>query len=142
MIIFEELVYQEATRRHLTVSDAKLTQAETEFRKQFGSPTAYRQFLLSEVNGSQVAMREKVRRALLIEQLLKQEVNDPARVSTMQAKAQYEKNTQQYKHGEQLHIQSISIIPPNQTLAVLKEAKERADQATKLAQNAKTYRDF
>lgn len=142
MIIFEELVYQDALRRHLAVPDARLTRAEAEFRKQFSSPAAYRQFLLTEVNGSQAAMREKVRRALLIEQLLKQEVNDPARVTTFQAKEQYEKDSAKFKHGEMLHIQSISIIPPNQTPAVLKEAKERAEQAAKLAQNAKTYRDF
>jgi parvulin-like peptidyl-prolyl isomerase len=142
MIIFEELVYQEAKRQTMTIPAARLSQAETEFRKQFRSDDAYRQFLMTEVNGSQAAMREKIRRALLIEKFLKLQVDDPSRVTLAQARAQYDKNAAQYKHEEMLHIQSISIIPPNQTSAVLKEAKQRAEQAAKQAREAKTYRDF
>ena len=142
MIIFDELVYQEAKRQNMTVPAVRLSQAETEFRKQFRSSDAYRQFLMTEVNGSQAAMREKIRRALLIEKFLKLQVEDPARVTLAQVRAQYDKNTAPYKHQEMLHIQSISIIPPNQTSAVLKEAKQRAEQAAKQARDAKTYRDF
>ena len=142
MIIFEELVYQEAKRQNLIIPAARLAQAEAEFRKQFRSDKDYRQFLMTEVNGSQAAMREKIRRALLIEKFLKQQVENPARVTLAQARAQYDKNAAQFKHEELLHIQSISIIPPNQTSAVLKEAKQRAEQAAKQAQDAKTYRDF
>ena len=142
MIIFEELVYQEAKRRGMTIPPAKLAKAETEFRKQFPSTAAYQEFLRSEVNGSEAAMREKIRRSLLIEQLLNQEVTTPAHISTTQARVQYEKNSAQYKHGEFLRIQSISIIPPNETKAVLQEAKKRAEEAFKQAKQAKSYRDF
>lgn len=142
MIIFEELVFQEAKRQNLTIAPARLAQAEAEFREQFRSDAAYRQFLMTEVNGSPAAMREKIRRALLIEKFLKQQVEDPARVTLAQARAQYGKNAAQYQHEELLHIQSISIIPPNQTSAVLKEAKQRAEQAAKQSQDAKSYRDF
>src|SRR5579859_2946799 len=38
MIIFEELVYQEAQRRKLVVPAAKLNAAQDDFRKQFSSP--------------------------------------------------------------------------------------------------------
>jgi len=142
MIIFEELVYQEAQRRHLTVPPARLTKADAEFRKQFRDHAAYRQFLLTEVNGSQSAMREKIRRALLIEKLLTDEVDGPARVTIAQARVRYENNSAQYTHPELLHIQSISIIPPNQSSAVLQEARERANEAAKQAKNVKSYRDF
>lgn len=142
MIIFEELVYQEAKRRKMTIPAPRLTKAEAEFRKQFGSEAAYRGFLRNEVNGSEVAMREKIRRSLLIEALLKQEVEAPARVTTAQAKAQYEKDSAQYNHGEILHIQSISIIPPNETKAVLEEAKKRAGEAYQQAKQARTYSEF
>jgi len=142
MIIFDELVYQEAQRRHMTVSPDRLAKAQAEFRKQFPNAVAYQQFLLTEVKGSQAAMREKIRRALLIDRLLKEEVDNPARVTVAQARAQYEKNLAQYKHEELLHIQSISIIPPNQSSAVLREAKERATQAAAQAKQAKSYRDF
>jgi parvulin-like peptidyl-prolyl isomerase len=142
MIIFDELVYQEAKRRQMTITPARLAQSESDFRRQFPSAAAYRQFLMTEVNGSQAAMREKIRRALLIDRLLKEEVDNPGHVTIAEAKAQYEKNDAQYKHGEVLHIQSISIIPPNQSFPVLKEAKQRAEQAAKQARAAKSYRDF
>ncbi len=142
MIIFEELAYQEAKRRKMTVPPARIAKAEAEFRKQFSSAAAYQNFLNSEVNGSEAAMREKIRRSLLIESLLNQEVNTPGRVSDAQAQADYEKNLAQYKHGEILQIQSISIMPPNETKGVLEEAKNRADDALKQAKQAKTYRDF
>ena len=142
MIIFDELVYQEAKRRQMTILPAQLAHSEADFRKQFPSAAAYRQFLMTEVNGSQAAMREKIRRALLIDRLLKEEVDNPGHVTFAEAKAQYEKNAVQYKHGEVLRIQSISIIPPNQSSPVLKEAKQRAEQAAKQALSAKSYRDF
>ena len=142
MIIFEELVYQEAKRRKMTITPAKLAGAEAAFRKQFLSPSAYQEFLNNEVNGSQAEMREKIRRSLLIEALLNQEVTAPSRITPAQARAQYEKNLAQYTHGEILHIQSISIVPPNESSAVLKEAKQRAEEAAEQAKQAKTYRDF
>ena len=142
MIIFEELVYQEAKRRKMTIPASRLAKAEADFRKQFGNEAAYRNFLRGEVNGSEAAMREKIRRSLLIEALLNQEVDAPARVTAVQARAQYEKDSAQYNHGEILHIQSISIIPPNETKAVLEEAKKRAGEAYQQAKQAKTYSEF
>jgi len=41
-----------------------------------------------------------------------------------------------------VHIQSISIIPPNQNPANVKEAKQHAEDAAKQAKQAKTFRDF
>ena len=52
------------------------------------------------------------------------------------------KDAAQYKHGQTLRIQSISIIPPNETKAVLAEAKKRAAEAYEQAKQAKNYRDF
>lgn len=142
MIIFEELVYQEAKRRNVIIPASRLRTAEAEFRKQFPTTGAYQEFLKSETNGSQAAMREKIRRSLLIEKLLQLEVNLPGRVTAAQARAQYQKNSAQYKHAEILHIQSISIIPPNASPATLQEAKKRAEDIIKQAKQAKNYRDF
>src|SRR5579863_624636 len=41
MIIFEELVYQEALRRQMAVPAAKLQQAQADFRKQFSTPEEF-----------------------------------------------------------------------------------------------------
>lgn len=142
MVIFDELVYQEAKRRNLTIPPDKLTGAEKAFRKQFPTLAAYQEFLKSETNGSEAAMNEKIKRALMIESLLNLEVASKAHFTAEQVKTSYEQNLKQYQHEETVHIQSISIIPPNATPAVAKEAKQNAENAVKQAKQAKTFRDF
>src|SRR5271169_3051892 len=85
MIIFEELVYQEAQRRKITVSAERLNRAEADFRKQFSSQAEYNSFLQTEFHGSQQALRERIRRSLLIEALLKSEVDNKSTVSVAEA---------------------------------------------------------
>ncbi len=142
MIIFDELVYQEAKRRNVSIPAADMVKAEREFKTQFPTRAAYNAFLQSETNGSEQAMRDKIRRALMIESLLNKEITAQARITTAQIKSHYDKNIEQYKHGEVLHIQSISILPPNATKSVQQEAKKRAEDAAKQAKQAKSYRDF
>src|SRR6516164_4969197 len=60
MIIFEELVYQEALRRKLTVSPQVLKQSELEFKKQFHSAQEYQQYLNVEMGGSEQNVVNKI----------------------------------------------------------------------------------
>jgi peptidyl-prolyl cis-trans isomerase C len=143
MIIFEELVYQEAQRRKLTVPPARLARAEADFRKQFPSQDAYQQFLQTELKGSRAALREKIRRSLLIEALLKAELEDRAAVSVAEARKYYDQNSKRYEHGELFSIQTISIMPPKGAGAdVVKEARKRAEEALRLAKATGSYREF
>ena len=64
MIIFEELVYQEAERRKVGIPAEKLNRAEAEFRKQFNSPDQYQQYLQAEMRGSEQQLRQQMRRSL------------------------------------------------------------------------------
>jgi parvulin-like peptidyl-prolyl isomerase len=143
MIIFEELLYQEAKRRNLSVAPERLARAEANFRKQFPSTQAFKQHVKTELNGSTQAMREKIRRSLLIEQMLKSEVQVKSKVSLAEVKAYYDKNSDQFKHGETVAIQTISIIPPeNGTPAIKDEARAKIRDILRLARAAKTSRDF
>ena len=76
MIIFEELVYQEAQRRKLVVPASQMKQAEADFKKQFHSPDEYQQYLKVEMGGSEQNVQDKIKRSLLIEQVLKSDVED------------------------------------------------------------------
>ena len=49
MIIFEELVYQEARRRGLKIPPQQLQREEIDFKKQFHSQQEYQQFLNTEM---------------------------------------------------------------------------------------------
>src|ERR1700722_16293840 len=53
MIIFEELVYQEAVQLKLTIPAEKINRAEAEFKKQFKSPDEYQVYMKAEMQGSE-----------------------------------------------------------------------------------------
>jgi len=143
MIVFEELVYQEALRRGLTVPPAKMARALADFRKQFKSPDDYRQFMQVECNNSQRFLRSKIQRSLLIDQLLAAEVSTRALVSVAQAKAYYDKNPNQYQIPESFAIQTISIVPIEKaTAAQSKDLRKRAEEALHQAKTTKNYEDF
>lgn len=143
MVIFEELLYQEAQRRKLQVTPEKLARAEAAFRKQFPSPAVYEQFLALEANGSKTAMRNKIRRSLLIEQMLKTEVEQKSAVSLAETRSYYNSNPARFEHGEAVSIQTISIIPPdNSTPAMKAEAKAKITDIVRLGRAAKTNKDF
>ena len=143
MIVFEELVYQEAKRRGMTVTPAKLDHAVIEFRKQFKSPDDYNGFMAWECQGSQQVLRRKVRRSLLIDQLLAVEVTDKSGVSLAETKAYYEKHAATFRLPESFSFQTISILPPEKATAEqLKDARKRAEDALKQAKATKNYEEF
>jgi parvulin-like peptidyl-prolyl isomerase len=143
MIIFEELVYQEAQRRKLAISAEQLARAEADFRKQFNSPDQYQQYLQSEMHGSEQQLRQQMRRSLLIEQILKTDVELKSTVSEAEIEAYYIKNPTLYRQPESFSFQSISIIPPlKATPDQEKEARKKAEEVLSQAKAAKTYQDF
>jgi peptidyl-prolyl cis-trans isomerase SurA len=143
MIIFQELLYQDAKRRNVTIPDAELKRAEQEFRKQFATKAEYQQFLQVEAGGSATVMREKIRRSLLVEKMLRTEVRLKAIPSAAAVRAYYDKNPKEFMHGETVHIQSISIMPPKaSSKEVLAEAKRRADDALKAAKATNSFETF
>lgn len=143
MIVFEELLYQEAKRRNLAIAPERLAKAEKNFRAQFPDKPTFDQYLRTECNGSQQVLKEKIRRSLLIDTMLKTEVEQKSVVTAAAAKTYYEKNPKQFEHGETVAIQTISIIPPeNAAKEVREEAKKKIQSIARLGKAAKTSRDF
>jgi parvulin-like peptidyl-prolyl isomerase len=143
MIIFEELVYQEAERRKLVVPAEKLNRAVADFKKQFSSPDEYQQYLQSEMRGSEQRLRQQIRRSLLIEQVLNSDVEAKSAVSPAEVQAYYTKNSTRFQEPETFAFQSISIVPPlKPTAGQAKEAQKKAEDALRHAKGTKTYQDF
>jgi parvulin-like peptidyl-prolyl isomerase len=143
MIEFEELVYQEAERRKLTVPGARLSRAEADFRKQFSSESDFKLYLKTECKGSRQLLQQRIRRSLLIEKLLKLEVADKAKLSAAQVRDFYDKNPQRFQDGESFSIQTISIFcPPNADASKKQEVRKRAEDALRQAKAAKSYEEF
>jgi len=143
MIIFEELVYQEAVRRKLSIPAEKLNRAQGEFRKQFNSPDQYQQYLQSEMHGSEQQLRQQIRRSLLIEQVLKTDVEVRATVTPAELQAYYVKNAARFSQPETFTFQSISIVPPlKATAEQAKQARTKAEEALRQAKATKSYQEF
>lgn len=143
MMVFEELVYQEAKRRNVTIPPEQLQKAQIAFRKQFASPQEYQQLLNSEFKGSKALLNAKIERSLLIEKMMKLEITDKSVVSLAEMRAYYDKHPEQFKIPESYAIQTISVIPPdNPTPEQQKEARKKADNALRQAKETKNYEDF
>ena len=143
MIIFEELVYQEALRRKLTVSPLEMKRSEAEFKKQFHSAEEYQQYLTKEMGGSEQRVAEKIKRSLLIEQVLKSDVENKSTVTLAEEKAYYVKNAAKFMVPESFSFQLISILPPrNPSADQQKEGLRRATDALKQAKATKSYQEF
>jgi len=143
MIEFEELVYQDAEQRKVTVPPEKLNKAVAAYRKRFGSDEEFQQYLKAEMNGSKEKFRKTVRRSLLIEAALKSELDIRSHVTAAQVKEFYLKNPKPFTHPEQLQFQTISIMPPDNAAATVKEqAHKRANEAWEQAKTTHTYEEF
>ncbi len=143
MIEFEELVYQEALRRHMTVSSARLAEAEKQFRARFDGDQQFQNILQVEFKGSRQVLMAKIRRSLLIEALLKSEVDDKSVVTPAELKSYYEKNPARFQVPESYALQTITAMPPkNPTPDQLKQVRKRAENALRQAKGTRSYEEF
>jgi len=153
MIEFEELVYQEAQRRQMTIAPQRLAASEKQLRERFGDEQKYVTFLQTEAGGSRQVLRTKIKRSLLIEDFLKEEVNNKSAVSVAEAEDFYSKNPGRFEMPETYALQTISILPPRarsarQAAAMqptpeeLKQMRVRAQEALKQAKATKNYEEF
>lgn len=143
MIEFEELVYQEAVRRGMTIPPAKLRKAEADFRGQFSNEEAYNDYLKNEMHGSQQVLRKNIRRSLLIEALLKAEVEEKSKVTLAEERAYYDKNPKLFLYNESFALQSISIMPADKAGdGAKKDARKRAEDACRQAKATTSYDEF
>jgi parvulin-like peptidyl-prolyl isomerase len=143
MIEFEELVYQEALRQKMSVAPERLAKAEKDFRARFANEQEYQQFLKLEGDGSVQEVRRRIKRSLLIEDLLKADVTNKAVVTMADAKAFYDKNPDRFKLPETYALQTITLMPPkNATPDQLKQLRKRAEDALRQAKATKNYEEF
>jgi parvulin-like peptidyl-prolyl isomerase len=143
MIIFEELVYQDAVRRRIAIAPERVNKEERKFERQFGSQAEFDQFLVTDMGGTKAKLRQQIKRSLLIESVLKSDVEAKSVVTASEARAFYDKNPKAFEHGEDFSIQTISIIPPaTANPETLKEARKRAEDALQKAKATKSYKEF
>jgi parvulin-like peptidyl-prolyl isomerase len=142
-VVFEELVYQEALRRKMIVPAAKLNGAVADFKKQFDSPAEFQEYLKNEQGGSMKSLREKITRAILIDNLLRLEVKNKSRVSDLELRKFYDSSKSRFQKPESVSIQTISIVVAEGSTKEQKaDARRRAEDALKKAKATKNYEEF
>jgi len=143
MIEFEELLYQQAEERKMTVPPARLNRAVAAFRNQFHDDEQFEQYIKTDMNGSMEQFRKSVRRSLLIEALLKSELDAPSQVTLAQARKYYVDNPALFLHPEQIQFQTISIMPPETASREVKDqARKQANELWQKAQATHSYEEF
>lgn len=142
-IEFEELAYQEARRRGMSVAPAKLDKAVRDFRAQFDTPAQFEQYLKAEQKGSMPRLRNKIERAILIDQILRAEITNKAGLSAAQLRAFYDQNPDRFRKPDAVSIQTITIAYGDKPSAADKKAaRQRAEDALKQARQTKDYEGF
>jgi parvulin-like peptidyl-prolyl isomerase len=143
MVIFEELVYQQAQRQKTTVPDEQVNRGLFEFKKKFQSRAEYQSYVQAEASGSERVVKERIRRSLVVDAYLKAEVTDRSAVSVASARAYYDKHPERFAYKESFVFQSISIMPPETANAdTLQEARRKAEDALRQAKMTKNYQEF
>jgi parvulin-like peptidyl-prolyl isomerase len=142
-IEFEELIYQEALRRKLAVSPSRLAEATREFKEQFPSAAEFQEYLRLEQGGSVERLQSRIKRAILIDEVLTTDVTRKAALSATELRAFYRKNLEHFRKPESVSIQTISfVIPDNATENEKSEIRKRAEEALRQAKTTKDYENF
>jgi peptidyl-prolyl cis-trans isomerase C len=143
MIIFEELAFQQAQRQGTAVPPERVNHALLSLKKKFSTADEYREYLKADASGSEKVLKDRIRRSLLINAFLKDEVTDKSTVSLAAARAFYDKRRERFRYKESFAFQSISIMPPETANAdAMKEARRRAEDALRQAKATKNYQEF
>lgn len=142
MILFEELLYQEALKRNVPITAQSVSSGLRSYKEQFSSPDQYKAYLANEYNGSEKILRQRVRRALLIEWMLRTEIQQKSLVTNAEVRSYYVKNAKRFSRSETFAIQTISIFPRQDGKELRISVKKRAEDALRGATATKTYEDF
>ncbi len=143
MIVFEELCYQEAVRRNMTVAPARIAKVRAEIHADVHNPQGYAAVLKDYGDGTEAGLTKRIRRMLLIRDFVKAEITDKSAVSPGELKAFYDKNLNSFRVPEMVSFQTISIVPPpNSDSEIQAEAHQRAEEVLRQAKAADTYEKF
>jgi parvulin-like peptidyl-prolyl isomerase len=140
--VLHELVYQEALRRKVQIPPQEWQKRMSDIRKGFSTRKSF-EATVNKQYGSIQAFEKRLRRAMLVQTLWKQEVTQKSAVTTEMARAYYRAHTDQYIRPESVWLQSITIkVPANATAEQKQAVKKVAEEVLVKAKAAKNYEEF
>lgn len=141
-IVLEELLYQEAKRRGVQAPESKVRARIAEVRKAYASEQEFRQARVA-MSGSESAFRQKIRRAVMAEELWEGEVVRPSRLTPAQVREFYRQNPKRFTQPESVWLQTISLEVPKGASSIERELiRKKAEEVLTMAKKAQTLNEF
>jgi parvulin-like peptidyl-prolyl isomerase len=142
LMIDDELLYQLAKNMGLKVKQEKVDEAEEKVIKRLKYEARYKA-ALKQRGMTRDEFRKNLEKDLIIEKLLKQEVEDKATMSDADAKAFYETNKKTYKRPATRHLSHILIkVAPDATSKEWEAGKKRAEEVRAKIVNGADFGDM
>lgn len=108
-LIEEELIYQDAKKKHLEISWNDVENQYQSVRRKFESSRAFREALKESGYRSEKEWKRHLERNLLILENIRREVSDPSTITQAEAETFYQSNISKFKKPETVILQSIFI---------------------------------
>jgi peptidyl-prolyl cis-trans isomerase C len=128
-LVNRELLLQEAKAAGVTASDEEVAKQLAELKARFPSPEKFQEQLKAE-GMTEAELTQRARDAFVVQKLLeKTVVSEPkVTVTEQEEKAFYDKNPEQMKRQERVHVRHILVKADKSASAVEKQkAKEKAE---------------
>jgi len=122
-LIKEELMFQEASRRGIRISQEELETTELESITPFQGEQFDR--YLRDNNFSHEQWRDHLKRILLEKKLIKKEINDKIPVTKREIQQYYEKNKDEFQQPKAYRVRSITLASRNEAEAILHQVKTK-----------------
>jgi parvulin-like peptidyl-prolyl isomerase len=141
-LINDELMYQAAKRRGITVPPATMQDVLRQARGRFPSRKEYEEYAKAQY-GSVENFERRIRRAVIIANYQHREIELKAKFTDAQVREVYEKNKKSFLRPESVWLQTITVnLPANPSAQQRELARERMADILKQVKATKNYQDF
>jgi parvulin-like peptidyl-prolyl isomerase len=126
-MVTDELILQEAARLHITTNQKRIDAEMAKQRSRFATEADY-QNALRQRQWTEQLFRQRLERAMLIQQVVDQEVNDKVTVTDGDLAAYYRDHKDKFKIPMQYRLRLLLVsVDPSATPDEWEQAKRRAE---------------
>lgn len=126
-LIEEMIILRRADELHIQVSPQELDEAVRDFSKDYPE-TAFEDLLLKHAVSFE-AWRERLKRRLLVEKVIRKELLKEDSATPRRIKDYYDKHQKEWSHGEEIRLSHILLPSEDQAMGVLEQLKNGHDFA-------------
>jgi len=126
-LIEETIILRRADELHIQVSPEEVDEAVRNFKKDYPE-TAFEDLFIKHAISFEV-WRERLKRRLLVEKVIRKELLKEDSVTPRRIKDYYDKHQDEWSHGEEIRLRHILLLSEDQAKAVLEQLKNGHDFA-------------